>query len=83
MSTEQIPVFPIARYDIGPLPAHQMIAFRPHYLSHLSQRPDEAVPSRYYALTAAQALAMIEDLQKAVQTLASSGSSGQGDLPTH
>jgi hypothetical protein len=79
MSDEtEVLLFPVARWDFGPLPSMGMVTIRPHFLVSPMQRLEEAQPSRYYALTTVQVRALIHDLQKALATLESHAESADG-----
>jgi hypothetical protein len=71
--SENIPLFPVTEWKIGPIPSMQIIAFRPSFLSHSMQPISEAQPSRFYALTPAQARDLISEMQKALHVLESTG----------
>lgn len=70
---KDIPLFPISQWDIGPIPTHGLIAFRPHFLSHALQKPHEAQADRYYALTPEQCRQLVEDLQRQLARLETAG----------
>jgi len=62
-------VHPVVNWDMGPIPEHNLIVFRPHFISSPEQAVDEAEISRYYALTMSQAKELHSALQKAIQDL--------------
>lgn len=77
-NNEEIPIFPVARWDFGPVPSLGLITIRPHFLSGPMQAMEQAQASRFYALTKSQARELIEDLQKALQKLETHGESAAG-----
>lgn len=76
MSENEIPLFPVASWKIGPVYIHGLIAFCPDFLDGPGQNPDEAHQGRHYALTPVQVRALISDLQKQLQKLEKSESQG-------
>ncbi len=62
-------IYPIANWDIGPIEEHQLIVFRPHYISSPEQNAETADPSRYYALTLSQAKDLKLALENAIGQL--------------
>jgi len=62
-------VYPVANWDIGPIPQHQLVVFRPHFISLPEQTAEDAEVSRYYALTLPQVKELQAALQKAVDEL--------------
>ena len=62
-------VYPIANWDIGPIPQHKLIVFRPHYISEPDQSMEKADKSRYYAFTLIQARELHASLNKAIEEL--------------
>lgn len=62
-------IYPIANWDIGPIEEHQLVVFRPHFISSPEQAVDEAEISRYYAMTLAQAKELKMALEIAIQAL--------------
>ena len=72
MSDEQNEnVYPIANWDLGPIEQHQLVVFRPHFISSPGQTAEDAEISRYYALTVAQAKQLRNALEEAITTLES------------
>jgi len=65
-------IFPVANWDIGPIEDHQLVVFRPHFISSPGQSAEEAEISRYYALTLAQAKELKLSLENAIHALESS-----------
>jgi hypothetical protein len=82
MNPKDIPIFPVSAWDLGPAPSMDLVTFRPHFLSHPQQTPDEAQISRFYALTPVQARALVDDLQRALHVLENGVSPKRGG-PTH
>jgi biofilm regulator BssS len=64
-------VYPVANWDIGPIPQHKLVVFRPHYISSADQTAEDAEISRYYALTLPQAKELQSALQVAIEELES------------
>ena len=63
---DDIKIFPVANWRVGPIPSMGIITICPSFLTHSMQGPEEANPGRYYALTPIQARDLIADLQKAL-----------------
>lgn len=78
----EIPLFPVASWQIGPIPRLELITFKPNFLTHLSQRPHEANEGRHYALTPKQARLLIEELTLALDQLGMNGFQSSTD-PKH
>ena len=70
-SEENESIYPVANWDIGPIPQHELIVFRPHYISKPDQSVNDAELSRYYALTLTQAKELQLALQGAILDLES------------
>jgi hypothetical protein len=64
-----IPLFPVASWQLGPIPRLGLISLCPNFLTNLSQRPEEANQGRHYVLTPKQAQDLINDLTLALQNL--------------
>ena len=62
-------VHPVVNWDMGPIPEHNLIVFRPHFISTPEQAIDDAEISRYYALTMSQAKELQLALQQAIKDL--------------
>jgi len=62
-------IFPIANWDIGPIEEHQLVVFRPHFISSPEQTAEDAEVSRYYAFTLTQAKELKEALETAIMML--------------
>ena len=62
-------VFPIANWDMGPIQQHELIVFRPHFLSAPDQTIEDAEISRYYAFTLTQAKELHANLKRAIEEL--------------
>lgn len=62
-------VYPIANWDMGPIPQHKLIVFRPHYISEPDQSMENAEKSRYYAFSLTQARELHASLTKAIEEL--------------
>ena len=60
-------VHPVVNWDMGPIPEHKLIVFRPHFISSPDQAIGDAELSRYYALTMSQAKELKSALEKAIQ----------------
>lgn len=70
MSEEQNEnIHPIANWDIGPIEEHQLVVFRPHFISSPEQTAEDAEVSRYYALTLSQAKELKEALETSIAAL--------------
>ena len=77
-----IPLFPVAAISVGPIKAYDAITIRLDFLSHATQKPEEAQTGRHYLLTPAQAQHVIEQISLALHQLGSGESQGTG-LPKH
>ena len=62
-------IHPVVNWDMGPIAEHNLIVFRPHFISAPEQQVGDAEISRYYALTMSQAKELQLSLQKAIQDL--------------
>ncbi len=78
---EEIPLSPVSGWQTGPIAAYEAVMLRFDYLTHVTQRPDEAQQTPHLVLTAAQALELSEALKKHAQ-FAMQGTPGAG-LPKH
>jgi len=67
--TEETAVFPVASWHTRPIQSHGIILFKLYYLTSPMQLISEALPSRFVALTKAQARHLISDLQKAIDKI--------------
>ena len=65
----EIPVFPIASWQIGPVLIHGIVTFCPNFLDEQNQNPDKPTLGRYYGMSPAQVRHLIADLQKALDEL--------------
>jgi hypothetical protein len=74
---EETPLAPVAGWQIAPISAHQLVMLRLDYLTHATQRTDEAHQTPHLALTAAQAQELSEALRKHA-ALATQGTPGAG-----
>lgn len=73
----EIPLYPVASWQIGPVYIHGIVTFRPNFLDAPNQNPDDAHYGRHYALTPVQVRDLISDLQKALHNLEKSETQGQ------
>jgi len=62
-------IYPVANWDVGPIEAHQLVVFRPHFISSPGQTAEDAQVSRYYALTIEQAKELRLALESAIAVL--------------
>jgi len=62
-------IFPIANWDMGPIEEHQLVVFRPHFISTPGQTAEEAEVSRYYAMTVSQAKELKVALEMSIAAL--------------
>ena len=62
-------IYPIANWDMGPIEEHQLVVFRPHFISSPGQTAEDAEISRYYALTLPQAKELRQALEAAIAVL--------------
>lgn len=69
MENEEISVFPVTRWDAGPIPAMGFFMWRPHYIASPMQSIDSATPSRFYALTPMQLRALAQTMLEAADLL--------------
>ena len=67
--SENESIFPIANWDLGPIDQHQLIVFRPHFISSPGQTAEQAEISRYYAMTLPQAKELKASLEAAIAVL--------------
>lgn len=62
-------IYPIANWDVGPIEEHKLVVFRPHFISSPEQTAEDAVISRYYAMTIEQAKELRLALESAIAVL--------------
>ncbi len=62
-------IYPLANWDIGPIEAHKLVVFRPHFISSPGQAAEDAQVSRYYAMTIEQAQELRLALESAIAVL--------------
>ncbi|GAA0693796.1 hypothetical protein [Vreelandella titanicae] len=75
---DDISLFPVAGWQIGPVPSYDLIALKLHFLSHPLQKSEEAQESQMFAMTPAQGRELIERIQAAIDVLESSDAQGTG-----
>ena len=82
---DNIPLFPVADWRIGPVLEHDVIVFRPDYLTGPLQAPESPNPGRNYVLSRGQAQQLIQDLQRALEKFdqRQSGGSQPPSNPQH
>jgi len=80
MTPDDIPVFPVAKITIGPVPRLGFIVFRPDFLATLMDEPSQAQHGRTYALTALQARYVVEQIQMSLAALETSAPPDGGGL---
>lgn len=73
MDENDVALFPVAGWEIGPIPSLGLVMIQPHFLTHPMQRPEEANAGRRYALTPLQARELSDALQRALAKLESAG----------
>lgn len=78
----EISLFPVAGWQIGPVPTHDIIALKFQFLSHALQKNEEAQESQMFAMTPAQGRELIERIQAAIDVLEKSDSQGSA-FPRH
>lgn len=77
---DDIPVFPVSGWQVGPLPGYDALVLKLQYLSSPMQQLEEAQETQFFAITPEMAEALISDLQKHIQTVRNSGiHSPEGD----
>lgn len=79
---DELPLFPVAGWEIATIPSHGAIFIRPAFLTHPTQKQEEADPGRRYLLTAAQAMELRDAIDRTLLRLESDASQGTG-LPRH
>lgn len=82
MKDDEIPLAPVAGWDIAPISAYGAVMLRLQYLTHATQQPAEAHHTPHLVLHAAQALELIAALQRVVSALETAPPQGTG-LPRH
>ncbi len=70
---DDIPVFPITSWDIGPLPGYNAVAMRFHFITSPMDNIDSAQTTNYMVVTPEMAKSLISDLQKHIATAERSG----------
>ena len=76
------PTFPVAGYEVRTLPLFDAILIRLDFLTHESQRPDEAHRGRMYALQSGRCRELVAAIEQALRALERSGAHGT-DGPQH
>ncbi|MEX9896606.1 bssS family protein [Providencia rettgeri] len=66
---DDIPVFPISGYQIGPLKGYDALVMKLQYLSSPMQSLDQAQETNFFALSPTVVRGIISDLQKHLETL--------------
>ena len=69
---DDIPVFPVAGWKVGPLPGYDAVVIKFQYLSSPMQPLEGAQETQFFAITPEMAEALIADLQKHIQTVRNS-----------
>lgn len=67
--TDNIPLFPVAGWAIGPLPSYGAVTVKFDFLTSPMQSPQDANEGRYYALTPQQATELAHKLLEAARRL--------------
>ena len=62
-------IYPLTNWDVGPIEAHKLVVFRPHFISSPGQTAEDAQISRYYAMTIEQAKELRLALESAICVL--------------
>ncbi|QGX91226.1 bssS family protein [Tatumella sp. TA1] len=70
---DDIPVFPVAGWKVGPLPGYDSVVLKFQYLVSPMQPLEQAQETQFFAVTTEMAEQLISELQKHVHTLKSSG----------
>ena len=81
-TSDETPTSPVCGWNIGAVPALNAVMLSLDYLTHATQRPDEAHHSPRFLLNAALARELAAALQKHAELSESSGPPGSG-LPRH
>ena len=82
MTNDEMTLFPVAGWEVAPIPAYGAIFIRPAFLTHPMQKMEEADPGRRYLLTAAQATELRDAIDRTLRRLESGEPQGTG-LPKH
>ena len=82
MKPTEIPLCPLAGWDIAPISAYAAITLRIDYLTHATQQPAEAHQTPQMVMTKQQALELSAALQRVAARLESGPPEGTG-LPRH
>jgi biofilm regulator BssS len=70
---DNIPLFPVAGWAIGPVPTHGIVTLKLDFLTSPMQPPEEATPGRYYALLPEQAIELANKILEAAHRLETIG----------
>ncbi|WP_261832922.1 bssS family protein [Leminorella grimontii] len=74
MSKENdVPVFPVTRWDMGPLPGYNAVAMRFHFIASPMDEIESAQQTNYMVITPDMARALISDLQRHLETAEGAG----------
>ncbi|MGP2470312.1 bssS family protein [Yersinia sp. 2540 StPb PI] len=66
---DDIPVFPVAGWQAGPLPGHDMLILKFQFISSPMQKLGEAQESQFYALQPDMVRSLISDLTRHLEVL--------------
>ncbi|AZY52217.1 bssS family protein [Bordetella avium] len=72
MNENEIPLFPVAAWEVGPLPTIGLAAIKFDFLTNPSQPLQEANPGRHYVLTPIELRALIRKLEETLHVLETS-----------
>lgn len=75
---EEIPLAPISGWQLAPISAYAAVMLRLDYLTHATQQANQAHQTPQMVMTKAQALELIEALQRVVGKLDSGPPEGTG-----
>lgn len=78
MENEQIPLAPIAGWDVAHIAALGAVMLRIHYLTHSTQQPTEAQQTPHLVMNAAQAQELSEALKRSLEALQAGPPQGTG-----
>ncbi|WP_269935838.1 bssS family protein [Serratia liquefaciens] len=70
---DDIPVFPVAGWQAGPLPGYDMLVLKFQFLSTPMQKLDEAQESQFFAMQPDMVRNLISDLTRHLEALEKSG----------
>lgn len=71
---DDIPVFPVAGWKVGPLPGYDALVFKLQFLTSPTQPLEEAQETQFFGITPDMARVLITELERNIETVEKSSS---------